>query len=450
MSERQGERTPGARVGAREAWSALPPWHRAALAATWLCVLVFTVRGAVLTLRPGGNDFTIYRDASLALLEGRSPLDVDMYIYLPVFAVATIPFALLPYGAAAVLWAVGSLAGLVWSAWACARLLSRPGERSWPWLLWAPTAICLRPIDSCFANGQVNLWILALVLLGATALARGREVRGASWLGLAAALKLVPAIFLAWLAARRRWGAALVGGGVALAAAALVPLPWRGVEGSRADLAHWADEVPGPFARGGTDLHAAWPRTPGQSLTGVIYRLATDDPEQLLDRSQPLAAPDPAALERARWAVRILTAAFLVALFLPLLLRPAPLGSSAWVRELALTTSTALLVAPLVHKAHLVWLILPFAAIVHATFSAESSRRERRSAAFALAVSVLLISGTAPALVGRREATYLLVYSAMFWGALALQAWLLVSVWRAALGSRARASAVELSAPRSP
>jgi len=442
MSERQGESAAGAQVGAREAWSALPPWHRAALAATALCALVFAVRGAVLTLRPGGNDFTIYRDASLALLAGRSPFDVDMYIYLPVFAVATIPFALLPQSAAAVLWAAGSLAGLVWSAWACARLLSRPGDRSWPWLLWAPTAICLRPIDSCFANGQVNLWILALVLLGATALARGRELRGASWLGLAAALKLVPAIFLAWIAARRRGRAALVGTVVALAVAALAPLPWRGVAGSRADLARWADEVPGPFARGGSELHEAWPRTPGQSLTGVIYRLATDDPEQLLDRSQTLQPPSSAALERARWAVRILSAAFLAALFLPLLLRPAPLGSAAWVRELALTASTALLVAPLVHKAHLVWLILPFAALVHATFSEHSTHRERRIATIALALSVLMISGTAPALVGRREATYLLVYSAMFWGALALQTWLLVSVWRRALSERAAQGAL--------
>jgi alpha-1,2-mannosyltransferase len=445
MSERQGESAPGARVGARGAWDALPAWHRAALVVTGLCALVFAARGAALTLRPGGNDFTIYRDASLALLEERSPLDVDMYIYLPVFAVAMIPFALLPYGAAAVLWAAGSLAGLVWSAWASARLLARPGERSWPWLLWAPTAICLRPIDSCFANGQVNLWILALVLLGATALARGRELRGASWLGLAAALKLVPAIFLGWLAARRRWRAALVGGGVAIAVAALAPVPWRSVEGSRADLARWADEVPGPLPRGGSELHAAWPRTPGQSLTGVIYRLVTDEPEQLLDRGQPLLPPDPAALERARWAVRILSAAFLALLFLPLLLGPAPLGSTAWVRELALTTSTALLVAPLVHKAHLVWLILPFAANVHATFSEHATSRERRIAAVALTVSVLLISGTAPALVGRREATYLLVYSAMFWGALALQIWLLVSVWRSALQERAHRGAVRVA-----
>jgi len=428
-----GALCPPARRCPRALLVTLPRAHRAALCLTFLFVLFFAVRGAALTLRPQGNDFTIYHDAARAILEQRSPLDVEMYIYLPVYAVAMIPFGLLPYSVAALLWALCSLVSLGYCALACARLLAQPGDRAWPWLVWSPTALCLRPIDSCFANGQVNLMIFAAVMLGLTALARGREQHGAGWLGLAAALKLVPAIFLGWLAARRRWQATVLGSGIALGLVLLVPLPFRGLQGARDDLRRWAHEVPGPFARGGEELHATWPRTPGQSLTGVIYRLATDDPARLVDRSLPLEPATPETLDRAQRAVRAASALLLALLFLPLLARPAPLGSAAWVRELALVASTALLVAPLVHKAHFVWLLLPFATAVQAALDERAPRIARFPSAVALALAAGLISGTAPALIGRSEATYLLVYSAIFWGALALHLWLAASVWRTAL-----------------
>jgi hypothetical protein len=430
---------PGGRLEERlrDLWGPLSRGHRVALVLTGLCVLALAIRGVGLSLRPQGNDFTIYRDASLALLEGRSPLDVEGAIYLPFFALATLPLALPPYAVGAALWALASLVALVGSSIACARLLARPGERAWPWLVWAPTALCLRPIDSCFANGQVNLMVFGAVMAGITALAHGRELRGASWLGLAAALKLVPAIFLAWLVARRRWRAAAVGAAVALGLAVLAPMPLRGVQGSLDDLGRWAHEVAGPFARGGEDLPAAWPRTPGQSLTGALYRLSTNDPARLADRSLPPEPPTAEALERARFAVTTASAMLLALLFLPLLRRPSPRGTIAWVGELACVVTTALLVAPLVRKAHLVWLLLPFAVLLHAALREGASAGARRSAVLALALAALLIGGTAPALVGRESATLLAVFAAPFWGLLALHAWLVASLWRAALG-RAR------------
>jgi alpha-1,2-mannosyltransferase len=300
--------------------------------------------------------------------------------------------------------------------------------------VWAPTALCLRPIDSCFANGQVNLLVFGFVMLGVRALARRRELRGASWLGLAAALKLVPALFLAWLAARRRWRAALVGACVALGLALLAPMPMRGVQASLDDLQRWAHEVAGPFASGGEELPRAWPRTPGQSLTGAVYRLSVEDPARLADRSLPPAAPSPEALERARFAVTTASVLLLALLFVPLLRGPRAGGTRAWVHEVAFVVTTALLIAPLVRKAHLVWLLLPFAVLVQAAFDPRTSGAARRAALVVLGVAVLLVGGTSPALVGRGTATLLLVFAAPFWGLLALHAWIAGSVWRATLG----------------
>lgn len=427
----------GVRGAIRAGWRALSRGHRVALVVTWLLVAFFAARGGALALRPQGNDFGIYREASRALLEGRSPLEVEGAIYLPCFAVATLPLALLPEVFGAVLWSLASLVALVVSARIVARLLARPGERAWPWLTWAPTALCLRPIDSCFANGQVNLIVFAVVMVGVAALARGRERAGASWLGLAAALKLVPALFLVDLAARRRVGAALVGATVAAALIVLAPVPWRGLRGSLDDLARWSQEVAGPFAKGGEDVHAAWPRTPGQSLTGAVYRLAVEDPARLADPDRPDAAPTPEAARRARFAVLTASALLLALLLVPLLLRPAPPGTRAWLHEMAFVVTTALLVAPLVRKAHFVWLLLPFAVLVHAATREGVPWRERRGALLVLALGAALIGGTAPALIGRQDATLLLVFAVPFWGLAVLHLGLAARVWRDALWPRA-------------
>ncbi len=358
---------------------------------------------------------------------------VEGWIYPPAGAFFAAPIAWLPDPVATFLWALGSLVALAWSAWTVARLCAAPGERARAWLLWAPTALVARPIDSNFANGQINLYVFALVLVGVRALHGGRERRGAAWLGAVTALKIVPALYLVQLAARRRVAAALLGGVVAGCLVLLPTLPLRGPRGVATDLGRWWTDVLEPFARGGEHLHTVWPRTPGQSLTGVIYRLATDDPEQLVDRDTPPTPPTREALATARTRVRIASVLLLLLLFVPILARPAPTGTPGFLVECSLVATTALFLAPLVHKAHYVWLLLPLGVAVAAVFDERSSRARRAGAAVALAAVTLLIASTAPALVGRRESTYLAVYSAIFLGAVPLHLWLAVDVWRRAL-----------------
>ncbi|MGL4553887.1 MAG: glycosyltransferase family 87 protein [Gemmataceae bacterium] len=71
---------------------------------------------------------------------------------------------------------------------------------------------------------------------------------GGAMLGLAIALKLTPAVFLPWLACRRRW----LFVGVTLAAAGaftLLPAAWQGAESYRAHVVHWRDTVVGGLTR---------------------------------------------------------------------------------------------------------------------------------------------------------------------------------------------------------
>jgi len=87
------------RAGARPAVPRV--WVLVALAAVIL-VGVLAVRKQL----RDANDFPIYWNAARALLAGRSPYEVGTglhgYVYLPWFAVAMVPLAMLPLPAAAV------------------------------------------------------------------------------------------------------------------------------------------------------------------------------------------------------------------------------------------------------------------------------------------------------------------------------------------------------------
>ena len=107
-----------------------PDFHRIP---SWLllglCVF-FAWHGVHAGLRARGSDFTVFYRAGRAVLEGRDPSQVERFLYLPAFAVASAPLALLPYALALILWQVASLAALAWIVSACRRICARELGRS--------------------------------------------------------------------------------------------------------------------------------------------------------------------------------------------------------------------------------------------------------------------------------------------------------------------------------
>ena len=91
---------------------------RAAVRRAWplLAVVALAVIGATAVHKQvrDGNDFPIYWQAARALLAGRSPYATGTglhgYVYLPWFAWALVPLALLPLPAAAWCWFVANVA----------------------------------------------------------------------------------------------------------------------------------------------------------------------------------------------------------------------------------------------------------------------------------------------------------------------------------------------------
>lgn len=179
-----------------------------------LLVLAALAAGVVVWLGDWrlGDDSAVYRAGALAFLHGDSlysperlsalPPWVSLpFIYPPAAALLFVPLAALPSGLA---WGVVSAASLV-SLAVVVRLCARPGTLPVAGL--TVCALALEPVWKTFFLGQINLILMALVVVDVLALASTRWAGVLT--GVAAAVKLTPLIFVAHLFVTGRWRAGL-------------------------------------------------------------------------------------------------------------------------------------------------------------------------------------------------------------------------------------------------
>jgi alpha-1,2-mannosyltransferase len=144
------------------------------------------------------------------------------FTYPPFAALLMYPMAGLGIGATiTVTWIASALALLALLGWLLVPVADRHGLPRW-YLLGLAVPLCtwLEPVRETVTFGQVNLLLAALVV-GDLLLLVGRGYRFAGvGVGLAAAVKLTPAIFIVYLLVARRFRAAAVAAGTAVAASA--------------------------------------------------------------------------------------------------------------------------------------------------------------------------------------------------------------------------------------
>jgi alpha-1,2-mannosyltransferase len=196
------------------------------------------------------------------------------FTYPPFAALVLRPLALLPFGAAAAIFFAASAAALaVTLYWLVSPVADRHGQPRWFLLALALTmATWLEPIRETLTFGQINLLLAVLVLVDLLV----GVPRGARWagigIGLAAAVKLTPAIFIVYLLITRRWRAAITATATALAATLLAAAvswgdSWRFWTG-----ALWNTQRVGHLER-----------IPNQSLLALLGRLsAPTQPNRVL------------------------------------------------------------------------------------------------------------------------------------------------------------------------
>ncbi|WP_432187047.1 glycosyltransferase 87 family protein [Streptomyces sp. Tue6028] len=253
------------------------------------------------------------------------------FTYPPFAAVGMLPMALVGLPTAIVVGFALNLAALAFVVW----VLVGPALRRYGWFGFAVAGCLLalfEPVRDTFSFGQVNLLLLALVLSDAWLLSTGRGRRAGVGIGLAAAVKLTPALFIGLLLLARRPRAAGVATAVAAAATALAA--WIAPDASRF---YWTD------ALWDTDRIGRLGYVSNQSLQGVLARLvAPDEPS------------------RALWAI---VALLVMCVWVWRTTRA--LAESDWTAAFALTGLTACLVSPITWVHHLVWLLPSFAVLLH-------------------------------------------------------------------------------------
>lgn len=263
------------------------------------------------------------------LYDYRVPGTTYGFTYPPFAAVVMLPMALVGLHVAIAVALLLNLAALAFSL----RVLAGRSWRRYGWYGCALVACGLalfEPLRDTFSFGQVNILLLALVLLDCRLLATGRERWAGVGIGLAAAIKLTPAAFIGLLLVARRWRAAAVATAVAAAATALAA--WVAPDASRF---YWT--------------HAMWDTTrvgrldyvSNQSLQGILARLDVSG--------------------REVWAVVVLV---VLGVWVARTRRAVVAGN--WTAAFALTGLTACLVSPITWVHHLVWLLPSFAVLVRA------------------------------------------------------------------------------------
>ncbi|MGW5124217.1 glycosyltransferase 87 family protein [Streptomyces sp. NPDC004069] len=317
----------------------LPRTERGRLVLVLCLAVAVTVFTATVPLLRGWFDLRVYYGAvndwvhhGGRVYDYQVPGTAYGFTYPPFAALTMLPMALVGPNTAiagALLLNLAAVAAVLW-------MLAGQELRRHGWFGWALAACALallEPVRDTVSFGQVNLLLLALVLADGWLLSSGRGRWAGVGIGLAAAVKLTPAVFIGLLLLAGRRRAAAVATAVTVAATALAA--WVAPDASRF---YWT--------------HAVWDTTrvgrldyvSNQSLQGVLARLAA-----------------PGEPSRAAWALAVVLVLAVWAWRTRRALR-----ADDWRAAFALTGLVSCLISPITWVHHLVWLLPSFAVLVHA------------------------------------------------------------------------------------
>jgi len=410
------------------AWERATRWLGSADGRRWLlrALLAYAVIGFFVWIRRPG-DFEGY------LVVGKLVL-ADRHIYLdaghgvntwpPFFSLLCVPLVLLaaptPYLARG-FWLLLNLALLVLVLRLIAQLVYRRElhlraesdglSLAAPELL-VPLLISDRFVSGNFDHMQINIVTFALALSGLYLQARGRELAGGTALGCAAAIKVMPVLFIPYLAYRGRWRAA-VAAAVSAAALSLSPILVFGWNRFWAYVIAWRAAVTEGWGVGkmNQSVFAMWDRLLGHGMLPLTAEGVGTVPEsgsQLVTVATVFSCAVVAVL--ALWLFRGAAR---------------PDGWTA-LAEWSVVFIAGALFGPVCWKAYLVVLLLPNTLLFAAWRSSGLDARTRRTIGWLLAGSVVFGTLPTPGLVGKQLAgrldmssvvtfSALIVLGASFW-----------------------------------
>jgi alpha-1,2-mannosyltransferase len=281
-----------------------------------------------------------------------------------------------------------------------------------PFPAWAKTLTVLlsvRPIMSDLTHGNVNIFILFLVIGSLYAFSRGRDFLAGVLLALAIACKVTPALFVGYFLWKGAWRV-LAGCAVGMVLFFVgIPALWLGWEQNLVALTSWVQVMIVPYVLGGV----VTPEHNNQSLPGLVARLLTEAPSfstYIGSHYIPLRYQNLADIgaEGAKWLVKGAMGLFVLLVLWRCRAPIAAAGrSKAEVRtgwplaaEYALILVGMLIFSERTWKHHCVTLLLPFAVICYTLATMPISLGQRRFLWSAIALATLLIASTSTGVFG--------------------------------------------------
>jgi len=339
--------------------------QRRALFVTALAVLI-GVGIAVVPGHRGWFDVGVYHGAVNHWVRGGGLYDWTTsngygFTYPPFAALCMLPMTLLAWYPTIVI----SLALTVAASAFVLRLLVDPLARRAGWSRWFTfvLAACLfaalNPVRDTVSFGQLNRLLLALVYVDLWLLERGHRLAGVG-IGLAAAIKLTPAVFIGYLLVTRRWRAAVVAAGTTAVATAGTALLVPGAS-RQYFLAALLD----------TDRVGKLAYVSNQSLMGLVARLHPAHPNRLL------------------WLVLV---AGVLVVWVVRARQAGRLGDDR--AGFALTGVVGCLISPVTWVHHLVWLVPALVVLADSTLPwPPAALRLRRRLGIGVAGYLVLVGG---------------------------------------------------------
>lgn len=222
--------------------------------------------------------------------------------------------------------------------------------------------LCARPIMSDLQHGNINIFVLFLVMAALMAFSRDRTFSAGLLLGFAVVVKVTPGLFLPYFLYKRQWrlllGAA-AGGLIGIAA----PIGVFGFQHNLDLHLAWFDTMVRPYALEGK---IEYTDHMNQSLPGVFYRFFTDSPGVNQGDELGMAYLNVASIPKPV-AKRILTGIMLALLaWMAFVCRAPSDDRSNWrlAGEYSLVLIGMLLFSERSWKHHYVIMTLPFAVMV--------------------------------------------------------------------------------------
>lgn len=351
----------------RDPWPRLPTERaqRGAMIALYAIVLAVALAEALRALgRMEGVIFSSYLDVGNAVLSGSDPYSLIANTWPPLFALESVPLALvsrLSPHLALFLWQLLGLA----ATWGTVKLSVEMFEGG-PITFWpvgprglaltssaviVPLLMTARLFDEHAQHTQVNVQVLWLVLWGFHQFRRARPGRGGLALALAASTKVVPVLLVLYLLYKRCWRETAW----TLVWLVVLNIGVVGLAFGPADAAHLWSEW---HRVAGKELADPTPTFMNQSLLAGVKRAVTVAGGLRDPVSYPVASWSPAA---ARTVFEALAAGFAAVLAWLFRKHPGELTSPRAGAELALCLGAMVVVDPLAWKAHYVVLITAYA-----------------------------------------------------------------------------------------